>query len=271
MRLLLLALLGVKSCKVLRSPEKLICGASSKQLSCFLMNNDTPKKQAPPSGISFRPITEGLGFHPFSDGLPYAPVSKSPKSNSSPAGATIAGKPQYVIPNKNVILNRSPQLPSQNIPRVTVPVSHTVTAPPAIKMPVPSIPGWGYVFKRVCAYAFDVLLNAGVYLLLLSQTFWKGNFNSSILSDFNVLFVVMVLFSLINWGMITIEEMVFGVTPGKKLFGLKLKGSAIALFLRALFFIPSVAFFGVGLFWAIGDRRKCCWHDRLLDIQPVEA
>ena len=64
--------------------------------------------------------------------------------------------------------------------------------------------------------------------------------------------------------------MAFHTTLGKRLFGLALPGNAIAIFLRAFFFLPSALFCGVGLLWAAFDGRSRCWHDVVVDLQPIE-
>ena len=140
-----------------------------------------------------------------------------------------------------------------------------------VPIATPWTPGWGYLVKRVLAYSIDVLANAAFFILVISQTVWRGNFSPSILLDPHVAVVAGIFFSLLNWTILTLEEMMFGTSLGKKVFGLTLRGSAIAIFLRALFFIPSSLFFGVGLFWSLIDSRKACWHDRMLEIQPTET
>lgn len=97
------------------------------------MDNKGEKK------IQFKPLHSGVGFHPFSDGLPYAPQSKAaaqpikqPHTPSAlpgvrtasvsrpvpsqqttpltaPSGATAAGRPVYVAPQKPVQHAHQPQ------------------------------------------------------------------------------------------------------------------------------------------------------------------
>jgi len=73
-----------------------------------------------------------------------------------------------------------------------------------------------------------------------------------------------------NWAITTAEEVAFGTSIGKRLFGLAIQGSASAIFLRAFFFLPSTCFGGIGILWALFDRRRRCWHDLVVDLQPIE-
>ena len=247
------------------------------------MDQNFPKKQNSPR-ISFKPITEGLGFHPFSDGLPYAPVANKNPSSTTPTtvtGAVAAGPPRMASYSKTV-------------PRVSVPVASRIqeemiksmirthiedkahqsekkgsslTSSSAASMAW--TPGWSYIAKRVAAYLLDSGVNAIFFITVLSRTVWRGNFKFDVLLDPNVLLVASAFFILLNWVLITLQEMTFGTSLAKRAFGLTLRGSAVALFLRALFFIPSASFFGIGLFWGLFDNKKRCWHDRVIGIQPT--
>ncbi len=82
--------------------------------------------------------------------------------------------------------------------------------------------------------------------------------------------VALLFLCVFNWAITTAQEVAFSTSLGKRLFGLALNGSASAIFLRAFFFLPSVGFAGIGLIWALFDRRKRCWHDLVVDLQPTE-
>jgi uncharacterized RDD family membrane protein YckC len=121
------------------------------------------------------------------------------------------------------------------------------------------------------AYWIDLVMSFGFCIGILSSLVWIQESNAGVLLHPSVL-VVMVLFALgLHWTLMTFQEVVFKTTVGKRIFGLNFKASGSALFVRALFFIPSVLFVGLGLIWCLFDRQKRCWHDRVLGIQPLEV
>ena len=67
-----------------------------------------------------------------------------------------------------------------------------------------------------------------------------------------------------------LASFLYGTSVGKRIFGLSLNGSASATFLRAFYFLPSVGFCGVGLIWALFNKKRRCWHDAAADLQPME-
>lgn len=73
---------------------------------------------------------------------------------------------------------------------------------------------------------------------------------------------------LCNWALLAAQEVAFGTTIGKRIFGLHLDGTGFECFMRALFFIPSLLFGGIGVLMAVFDARKRCWHDRMTKLQP---
>lgn len=239
------------------------------------MDKQTSKQPTSPS-LSFKPLSEGLGFHPFSDGLPYAPIAKGSQSSHPPKpptpsssnsslgiGAVAAGVPRFVTTLPRVSVPVAPR-PAPMAPRRVGEIqSSTLKQPRRL--------GWGYLFKRLFAYSADTLLNLLFFGLIVSRTLWKGSSRIEVFSDLNVLIVVTLVFALSHWLVMTVEEMLFGTTPGKLFFGLRLRGGAIALLLRALLFIPSASFLGVGLLWCFMDSRRCCWHDRVTGIQPLSS
>ena len=222
--------------------------------------------------LSFRPITEGLGFHPFSDGLPYAPVVKTaakvsaPKTFSTGTGAISAGTPR----------------PVARAPRVSVPVAQNPIERPKLQQsqqktvapqPVAQFEpeyGYGYLAARVVAYIFDSMLNISLCATSLALAMWRINLSPESLMNPGIVLVAALFLIVFNWALITAQEVAFGTSAGKRVFGLVLEGGAIAIFLRAFFFLPSVGFGGIGLLWALFDRRKRCWHDVAVDLQPIK-
>jgi uncharacterized RDD family membrane protein YckC len=83
--------------------------------------------------------------------------------------------------------------------------------------------------------------------------------------------ISILFFTLFNWALVTAQEIAFGTTIGKRIFGLMIQGNTSAIFLRAFFFLPSLGFCGIGLLWSLFDRRKRCWHDVVVNVQPIEV
>lgn len=230
-----------------------------------------------PKPLAFKPVTEGLGFHPFSDGLPYAPVTRAqsphppvvaaasmayvptPASVTLGSGAVAAGPARYSIPNQTSLV--APALKK---------ATAVATAAKAAQLSAETATEytWGYLARRVTAYTVDLFLNLGVCVLSMGAVFYKQHLPKAVLLSPSVL-PFLILFALFfHWALTTAQEVALHTTVGKNLFGLKIEGSVTSIFLRAFFFVPSVAFFGTGLLWALFNREKRCWHDSIVDLQP---
>lgn len=264
---------------------------------------DTPKKGPEKNQITldFQPITQGLGFHPFSDGMPYAPIGKtqnSPQKKSSlGSGATAAGRPSFATTAPKMTQGTSTALtPARPAARISVPVarpayqpqvpgklkttvqpnhSASLIQPAALASPELAAQlalhfGFGYMLKRSFAYLIDSIFNIGLCVGALSAALWKQDLSPELLLTPGVALVSILFLTLFNWAMTTAQEVAFGTSVGKRMFRLALNGSTSAIFLRAFFFLPSVGFGGIGLLWALFDSRKRCWHDLVVDLQPIE-
>lgn len=247
-------------------------------------------------GIDFKPITQGLGFHPFSDGLPYAPVSKSvarpqatphtpSREPSVGTGAVSAGKADFVYPaprvNVPVASPVAPKVSPQPQVQAHKPAAaktaakatakHTViTTPTAQAFGEPTF-GYVYLLKRVLAYTLDTALNTSLLATGLSFALLNEDMNPDLLMNPGIVMISILFFTLFNWALVTAQEIAFGTTIGKRIFGLMVQGSTSAIFLRAFFFLPSIGFCGIGLLWSLFDRRKRCWHDVVVNVQPIEV
>jgi hypothetical protein len=218
-------------------------------------------KKTPNQQINFKPVTDGLGFHPFSDGLPYAPIGKTyqPKyTRSEGAGAIAAGSPSFVFPGDTSALRSS-------LKKTTSPVGDSTAR-------LEMAPAFGiiYLSKRALAYLFDSGLNISLCAGALSAALIKYGFGPEALFAPGVAFFSFLFLLTFNWAIITAQEVAFGTTVGKRLFGLALSGSGSAVFLRAFFFVPSLGFCGLGLLWGLLNQKKRCWHDVVVDLQPIE-
>ncbi|HLE01277.1 MAG TPA: RDD family protein [Bdellovibrionota bacterium] len=232
----------------------------------------SPPTQRP---LIFRPMTEGLGFHPFSDGLPYAPISKSvgrSTRSSSPSRATGAGA-----------VAAGPAIPIPSVSRVSVPVArvtpnsvaHSNAISRAVAPPLPQVErpqnGFGYVLKRILAYSVDTGFNLLVGGAALSWVLWNESLSPDALLGPGIILLALLFLAFFSWALITAQEIAFGTSIGKRLFGLHLPGSASTLLLRAILFVPSLTFAGLGLCWALFGRQKRCWHDIVVGVQPMKG
>jgi hypothetical protein len=259
--------------------------------------------------IDFKPLSDGLGFHPFADGLPYAPVAKRAErplpaalnpdgdrdrlgqGHGMGTGAQSAGRAVPVMPGQGPVAAppRSPQpTPTARPARISVPVAQTVTAQvagvpaPAVKTqprsyvaPAPSEEiqarfGFGYLFKRTIAFLVDASINTTLCFTALGAVMVRLDLTWDAFSNANVLLLGILFLAMFNWSIMTAQEVLLGTTIGKRMFGLVLRGDTSALFLRSFFFLPSLVFCGLGIVWAVFDRRRRCWHDHVVNVQPLE-
>lgn len=259
--------------------------------------NSSPKS----TEILFRPVTEGLGFHPFSDGLPYAPIAKTPniKVQTQPpfpplskppapipqVPPTQASKPVFSPPQTSL---SSAPAPSVSVPRVSFPIAaqknktgfphHSSMTKVERNSKAPDSPydmdgleekGYVYLTKRILAYSIDFVLNISFCWIFLTELLWKQNFNPDLLTDSSVLIVGAFVLLISHWILLTIQEVLFKTSLGKRLFGLAFKSDRLTLLVRAFFFIFSVGFGGFGLLWSLFDSERRCWHDVATRTQPL--
>jgi uncharacterized RDD family membrane protein YckC len=130
--------------------------------------------------------------------------------------------------------------------------------------------GFAYVFKRCFAYLIDTALNTALSAAGLSMVLVNQDIKPELLMNPGIVMISALFFVLFNWSLITAQEIAFGSSVGKRIFGLAIRGTTSAIFLRAFFFLPSAGFCGLGLIWALFDKRKRCWHDLVVNVQPIE-
>ena len=242
------------------------------------MNENTP--------LTFKPLNEGLGFKPFADGMPYAPAGKAVPAeirNHASVQTSSAALPQRPGTKASAPINpmtvqgsgaraaarpafmNTPILAPHSVPKRTpvVPTSKLVDADVN--------PGFGYVIKRIFAYLGDSILQMGACWLALSAALSQQGIAQSVLEEPSQLLFVFGFLLIFNWAIMTALEVAFGTTVFKRIFGLSLQGTASAIFLRAFFFVPGVAFAGAGLLWCLFNRQRRCWHDTVVDLAPTET
>lgn len=244
--------------------------------------------------ISFRPLSEGLGFHPFSDGLPYAPVSKGPRvsasigSNLQPTAAPMGSGAVKAGPPQIAYRQPSPMRQDPAVPQISVPVAKQrldfgkpatsslsdgkaqAQKKATARSSFVGAPGRFYLSKRFLAYFLDFALNTilcGIALIVFAL---EQDFGLEALFNTDIVIFVTLFVLVMNWVLITLQEVSFKTSIGKRTVGLKLAGGRVQCLLRAIFFLPSVALLGIGIFQSLFDPKKRCWHDRQTNLQPFE-
>lgn len=228
--------------------------------------------------LEFKPLSEGLGFHPFADGLPYSPAPKPTPRPVSGVGAVAAGLPAFA--------RTLPKATPSVSPKTTTKATNTNRLPPRPSAKAKATPvqpvrpmavevvgegGFLILFKRILAYGLDSTLNISICAVALAMSLANQGVRFDALYDWEIWFTGALFLLFFNWALILGQEIAFRSTLAKRLFGLTLKGSSLAVFVRGILFIPSALFCGIGLVWAFGDSRRRCWHDLATDAYPVEA
>lgn len=223
---------------------------------------------ASPSPIPPRPFGAGSG----------AVAAGNPVFVSSPSRISVpVAQPAQALFQSNSRSRGGAHAPSVSpAPSATTAASATATAAtePARGQKHPEVVetrfGYAYVAKRATAYLIDSVFNIGACLGAISVALWNQNIQLDLLLNSEVFAITVLFFVAFNWAIITAQEIAFGTSLGKRIFGLVLKGPASAVFLRAFFFLPTAGFFGFGILWSLLDRKKRCWHDLIVDLQPTE-
>lgn len=224
--------------------------------------------------INFLPINEGLGFHPFSQGLPYTPTQPSnprPSSSATGSGATVAGPPVFNYPKAPEIRPRAdrPQprrvVPQQTYARTPQPAKVSpskqsfVIAPPL---------GIGYLSARLVAFLADLIFNVAIFGALFGFAFlslYRDDLNYIGFSTVSVVCTTLVSCALLG---IVFQEMMFGSSIGKRVFGLEIEGTPVEILIRGILFLPSLGVLGLGILFSLFNKDRMCWHDKVSGIQP---
>lgn len=247
-------------------------------------------------------MNEGLGFHPFSDGMPYAP---KPSANPTSASATmnpsstklqvtrpasVAVKPALTVhprtfqtaaatsrPFEPSFKQSSPTNVSPKnshhssvgkpLPQRTFPISETEVF--SYSRPTNDF-GFAYLFQRFFAYLLDTLFNLSIFATGLSLGLLYFSPIDSQGLDLSVVWMAGAFLFGCSWITVLAQEIAFGSSIGKRIFGLKLQGSPFDIFLRGFFFLGSLGFVGLGILMALFDPQRRCWHDVASQIQPEQ-
>lgn len=188
--------------------------------------------------IEFKALNSGLGFHPLTNELPYSP-QQTPRP----------------LPQTPVVVVPAP-IPAK-VEVVSVVVEEKL--------------GFSYVARRILAFFIDFSFNTLLAALAGVFVFWKLHLDPTpFLKPENFVLAGLFVF-LFSWTLVLAQEIIFHTSLGKLTAGLRLQGNVGNLVLRALGFIVSFSFLGLGLIWSIVDRKRRCWHDLLSGIQPNEV
>jgi hypothetical protein len=162
-----------------------------------------------------------------------------------------------------------PSLQHKSVPLRQTPVTAPVETAPEIRVELNF--GWGYPIARVFAFCFDLVFHLALAATGITIALAFADLEPWFLLENGVAGMTLLFLVAFSWALMTAQEVAFGTTLGKRIVGLRLRGSATAIFLRAFFFLPSFGFAGAGILWALFDRNKRCWHDVTVDLQPTRA
>ena len=84
----------------------------------------------------------------------------------------------------------------------------------------------------------------------LVASLWGEKISTDFFFSSSVFFITLGFLLFFSWALAAAQEIAFGTSIGKKICGLSVEGSAMATLVRALFFIPSLLFLGLGVLWA---------------------
>lgn len=241
-------------------------------LDTLISNDKTPKPQK--TSLDFRPLTPGLGFHPLPE---QRKTTQVPITSSQVTSNVSVQRPTPPLLSPATLASpttlRRPQLFE---PKTTVskPVMSSLAQTPAVTIKQSR---FTFLASRVAAYFLDSSLNISLCAGGLSVALIRFQLNANALFGSETIAYTLLFLIFFNWILMLAQEVAFGTTLGKRVFGLTLKhndgtplkpSSSAALFLRAFFFIPSLLFFGLGILWSLFDKKFRCWHDLVADVSP---
>ena len=208
------------------------------------------------------------------------PFPSAPKVTAAAARAATSlsntapfqDRPILPMPPASLQKPRGPQpYPSSPIAQPQVKGMHVgVTTRFPVTALAPAAPGFLYILKRSLAFILDLALVSGLCVTAFGWTLWRQKIPATSLVSPDLALLFFTFLAVFSWAMIVAQELAFGTTVGKRIFGLVLIGSPAAIFLRAFFFLPSAGFAGIGLLWSLFDEHRRCWHDLASEVQPTE-
>jgi hypothetical protein len=170
------------------------------------------------------------------------------------------------------------RVPGPTLPRPEAFLRHQANQPTVQQAPTPApqtIPnieknfGWTYPLARSFAFLLDVTFNILVTATVVTVALAFADLEPWFLLEGNLAGMTLFFLVAFSWALMAVQEILFKTTVGKRVMGLKLRGTATEIFLRSFFFLPSIGFAGAGILWALFDRDKRCWHDVAINLQPT--
>jgi uncharacterized RDD family membrane protein YckC len=181
-------------------------------------------------------------------------------TTSTPLPKTIAASPADVTAER--IRKELESIQNQRIEQARANAS-------AVRAPLDIRYGLGYSFERAFAFLLDSAFNLSICASILSTALISTDIDRLETLTSGASIAVGIFLFLCNWALIAAQEVAFGTTIGKRIFGLRLNGSGLECFIRSVFFIFSLLFGGLGILMALFDSKKRCWHDRMTQLQPT--
>lgn len=259
------------------------------------MNPNEEKQNPELKPIVFQQLTDGLGFHNATE-----PEVASPKVKSAVQRARSIY--QSTTPTVNAPTPAQPAAPAMSAP-VQKPVTHTPTTfqkplpqkpafvqpakapapilqpaatytPPVITPPVAPVSSetvhvgkvqLASVSSRVCAYLIDLGIHFLAGTVLMSVLLYKADFTLSLLGQPWALAILGVTLYCAHALLLSLQEILFQTSIGKKVLGLQVLGNPLVLFLRATVFHLTFFVFCIGPIFTLFRKDKKGLHDVITD------
>ncbi|RYZ65323.1 MAG: RDD family protein, partial [Proteobacteria bacterium] len=219
-----------------------------------------------------QPVSQQVSQPPMTASQANANISQAlrgiPKPSSQVGRNEIPPRPQIPTNLQGAPIEEIVQRLQREIAATPTPQSRMQPAPAPEVYGVRMHYSFSYSFQRLFAWVIDSAFNLSVAATVLSFAILKTELLSlPPHSNFSLALMGVFLF-LCNWAAIAGQEVAFGTSLGKRVFGLRIPGTGTDAFIRAMAFIPSLLIGGLGIVMSVFDSRKRCLHDRLAGAQP---
>lgn len=133
---------------------------------------------------------------------------------------------------------------------------------------IPQTVGRGILFRRGASFLIDLTLSWILFFGALVFYIVKVNAAFDPLANMRVISILLGGGFGFHWGLVTLEELAFRTSFGKRVLGLRLRGGRFRIFLRAILFIPSLGFLMLGLLFGFFQEKRRCFHDWISGAFP---
>jgi len=199
--------------------------------------------------LQFRAIHKGMGFHNFEEGPPRPGSSIERVPTRYSADLPVSTSPPVPVP-----------APFKNISR-TEPSGDWIEGTPT----------FAGMFRRASSWFLDqtILTLTSVSIFSLAMIALNLRLDHILSADFWIWMRAFMF--LMNWALITAQEVAFGTSIGKRALGYQLQGPPLKILFRALVFIPGLLLGGLGILMALVHPHRLCFHDWLSGLTPEET